>query len=50
MNKSIFKEGDWYSFRDYFYMSNPTEEIIAELGYQLDMVRSLLAKFGDFLF
>jgi hypothetical protein len=36
MNKSIFKEGDWYSFRDYFYMSNPTEEIIAELGYQLD--------------
>jgi len=33
MPKKIFKEGKKYTFSDYFEMKNPTEEIIAELGY-----------------
>lgn len=37
MGKSIFVEGKRYSFSDYFYMSYPTEEIIAQLGYQLQI-------------
>lgn len=36
MSKSIFKKDKRYSFSDYFYMSNPTEEILAELGYSLN--------------
>ena len=36
MSKSIFVEGKRYSFSDYFNMSNPSEEIISELGYGLD--------------
>jgi hypothetical protein len=36
MSQSIFKKDKRYSFSDYFYMSHPTEEIIAELGYHLD--------------
>ena len=36
MSKSILKKDKRYSFSDYFYMSNPAEEIIAELGYHLD--------------
>jgi len=36
MTKSVFKKDKRYSFSDYFDMSNPTEEIIAELGYLLD--------------
>jgi hypothetical protein len=33
MKKSIFKEGKRYTFSDYFELNNPTEEIVAELGY-----------------
>jgi hypothetical protein len=33
MKKSIFKEGKKYTFRDYFYLPNPIEDIVAELGY-----------------
>ncbi|WP_177428420.1 PD-(D/E)XK nuclease family protein [Candidatus Venteria ishoeyi] len=36
MSKSIFTQDKRYSFSDYFNMSNPAEEIIAELGYRLD--------------
>lgn len=36
MSRSIFKKDKRYSFSDYFYMSNPTEEIIAEFGYHLE--------------
>ncbi len=36
MTKSIFTKGKRYSFSDYFYMNNPSEEIIAELSYQLN--------------
>lgn len=36
MSKSIFQEDKRYSFSDYFNMSNPIDEIVAELGYQLD--------------
>jgi len=35
MLKKIFKEGKKYTFSDYFEMKNPTEEIVAELGYSL---------------
>lgn len=35
MRKSIFAENKRYSFSDYFNFVNPTEEIIAELGYTL---------------
>jgi hypothetical protein len=31
--RSIFKEGKKYTFSDYFEMGNPTEEIVASLGY-----------------
>ncbi len=31
--RSIFKEGKKYTFSDYFEMGNPTEEIVAALGY-----------------
>ena len=34
MSKSIFKKDKRYSFSDYF--CNPSEEIIAELGYHLE--------------
>ncbi|MCI5123346.1 MAG: hypothetical protein D3925_02420 [Candidatus Electrothrix sp. AR5] len=33
MRKSIFKEGKKYTFSDYFYLPNPVEDIVAELGY-----------------
>lgn len=33
MKKSILKEGKKYTFRDYFDMNNPTEEIVGEFGY-----------------
>ena len=35
MKKSVFKEGKKYTFSDYFELNNPTEEIVAELGYSL---------------
>ncbi len=35
MKKSIFKKDKRYTFSDYFDMNNPTEEIVAELGYSL---------------
>lgn len=31
--KNFFKEGKKYTFSDYFEMGNPTEEIVAALGY-----------------
>ena len=37
MGKSIFIEGKRYSFSDYFNMGYPSEEIIAELGYYLEL-------------
>ncbi|MBF0398912.1 MAG: hypothetical protein HQK78_19195 [Desulfobacterales bacterium] len=37
MKKSIFKEGKKYTFRDYFDLPNPTEEIINELGYSYSL-------------
>lgn len=36
MSKSVFTQDKRYSFSDYFYMGNPAEEIIAELGYDLN--------------
>jgi hypothetical protein len=33
--RSIFKEGKKYTFSDYFELGNPTEEIVASLGYAL---------------
>ena len=35
MKATIFKKDKRYSFSDYFNMSQPAEEIMAELGYQL---------------
>ena len=35
MSRTIFVEGKRYSFSDYFNMGYPSEEIVAELGYQL---------------
>jgi len=32
VKKSVFKEGRKYTFKDYFEMPNPSEEIINELG------------------
>lgn len=33
MKKTIFKQNKKYTFRDYFDMNNPTEEIVGEFGY-----------------
>ena len=33
MKKPILKEGQKYTFSDYFELNNPTEEIVEELGY-----------------
>lgn len=33
MKKSIFKEGRKYTFKDYFDLANPPEDIVAEFGY-----------------
>ncbi|HEY9701799.1 MAG TPA: hypothetical protein V6C58_05105 [Allocoleopsis sp.] len=35
MPKNILKPGKKYTFSDYFYLSNPPEEIVKELGYLL---------------
>ncbi|MDU9047704.1 MAG: hypothetical protein Q3M30_02560 [Candidatus Electrothrix sp. Rat3] len=37
MKKSIFKEGKKYTFSDYFYLPNPVEDIVAELGYSYSL-------------
>ena len=37
MDKSIFKKGKKYTFSDYFNLNNPTEEILAELGYSFSV-------------
>lgn len=37
MKKSIFQPNKRYSFSDYFNLSNPVEEIVAELGYQIQV-------------
>lgn len=37
MKKSIFQPNKRYSFSDYFNFSNPVEEIVAELGYQIQV-------------
>jgi len=34
MRKPILEEGKSYTFSDYFELSNPTKEIVAEFGYQ----------------
>lgn len=36
MSKLIFKEGEKYTFGDYFDLSNPTEEIASEFGYSFE--------------
>jgi hypothetical protein len=35
MSKPILKKDKRYTFSDYFELNNPTEEIVAELGYAL---------------
>ena len=37
MSKSILKKGRKYTFKDYFDLSNPTDEIVEELGYSFSM-------------
>lgn len=37
MKKSVFEEGKKYTFKDYFELSSPTEEIINELGYSYSL-------------
>jgi hypothetical protein len=44
MTKKIFKEGRKYTFSDYFEMRNPTEEIVAELGYSFSTKQLELKK------
>jgi len=43
MTRKIFKEGKKYTFNDYFEMENPTEEIVAELGYSFSTQALTLA-------
>ena len=61
MSKSVFTKDKRYSFSDYFYMGNPSEEIIAELGYHLsfqeiqlplapDIEQSTVDKLKDFYY
>ncbi len=37
MKNSIFQENRKYTFSDYFAMTNPTEEIVAEFGYSFSI-------------
>jgi len=37
MKKSVFKEGKKYTFRDYFDLPGPAEDIINELGYSYSL-------------
>ncbi len=39
MKKQILEEGKSYTFSDYFELSNPTKEIVAEFGYQFRLER-----------
>jgi len=47
MPKKIFKEGKKYTFSDYFEMKNPTEEIVAELGYSFVTKNLVLPRSED---
>ncbi len=42
MKHSIFKENRRYTFSDYFNMTAPTDEIVAEFGYTFGMERLVL--------
>ncbi|MCI5141823.1 MAG: hypothetical protein D3909_08885 [Candidatus Electrothrix sp. ATG1] len=44
MKKNIFKENKKYTFRDYFSLTNPIEEIVAEFGYAFSLKVILLPK------
>jgi hypothetical protein len=48
MRKSIFKQDRKYSFRDYFEMNNPTDEIAEEFGYTYSLEVVDLPKFADY--
>jgi len=37
MRKPILESGKSYTFADYFYLSNPTKELVAEFGYQFQL-------------
>lgn len=56
MRKTIFKAGKRYNFSDYFKMSYPTEEILAEFGYsfaleklELPLAREIEQQVIDYL-
>ena len=45
MRKQILEEGKSYTFSDYFELSNPTKEIVAEFGYQFQFKKIDLPKY-----
>jgi hypothetical protein len=48
MKKSIFKQDRKYTFRDYFEMNSPTDEIAAEFGYTYSLEVIDLPTFEDY--
>lgn len=46
--KSILKEGKRYTYSDYYALNNPTEEIVAEFGYNLYLKHLELPLNADF--
>lgn len=45
--RKIFREGKKYTFNDYFDMGNPTDEIVAALGYSLRTQQIALPRHQD---
>ena len=45
--RKIFREGKKYTFSDYFDMGNPTDEIVAALGYSLRTQQIALPRHQD---
>jgi len=44
MNKAILKKDQSYAFTDYFEINYPTEEVVAEFGYQYALTRLTLPR------
>ncbi len=44
MSQSILRKGKSYSFSDYFELSYPTEEVVAEFGYQYELTKLVLPR------
>jgi len=47
MRKSILEENKSYTFSDYFKLSYPTRDVVAEFGYQFQVQKLELPDYTD---